>query len=544
MFELFCKTTLASPFGSKKVGIFKMWKQERIGLIIGWAFFLLFFLSGCSFSLEDLKAEKREQVRVALAAAPQTLDPRLATDANGMRIVSLLFQPLVRLGPELKLQPSAAHKWSFKNKEYLFFINKDLKFSNGRNINKEDLLFSLKEYRSKRSRLSSAFQIISHFQVLETAQDFLLKIQLKKKSAKFLQVDLPVLKILPKQEVLLAGKNFQKKPIGTGPFSFVSQNSSQIVLKARTDIPEAPRIKKVVFKIIRDELTRFQKVLKGEIDVAQSEISFQKIPYFLKKKSKFNVFRRASPSVTYLLFNLRDECLKLKHMRKALTLSIDSDLIIKHKLKGFAKRARTILNPENFFFNKNLKNFDPNFKEARRLLKNLPVACLQKRFSLKTSNTSKAINHGRVLALQLRKQGLNLKLESFEWGTFFGDVQTGRFQLALLKWVGALDPDIYRVAFHSSEVPPRGRNRGFYQNPLLDQLLDRGIITLNRKKRQLIYNKVQKIVQDEYIFIPLWHEEQIAVVKKNISNYHLGAYGDFSYLSKIFKSNSQKNGGE
>ena len=481
--------------------------------------------------------EGLQNVIVAIGSEPRTLDPRKATDANGMRIVDLLFQSLVRLGPRLEVLPSAAHSWSYKNNTYVFVIDKKLKFSNGRVLTKEDLLFSFEEYRFGKSPFSSSFDIITSVDVEEKDQNFILKIKLKKKSAKFLTSDLPVLKILPKVEVLSNGSHFQKKPVGTGPFKLESRSANQVVLKARSDVNPAPKINEVTFKVIRDDYTRFQKMLNGEIDIMQSEISFQKVGYFLDQQDDFQVFRKPSTSVTYLLINFKDPCLVEKEMREFLAFSIDRSPIIKHKLKGFARPAVTILNPNNFFFNSHLKGFSYDFQKSREIFNHLSKECRQKYFSLKTSSARTAVDHGKVLALQLKKAGLKLKIESFEWGTFYGDLNAGRFQLALLKWVGAIDPDIYRLAFHSEEHPPKGRNRGFYKNIILDQLLNRGISMMDKEKRRLIYNQVQKIIQEELVFIPLWHEEQITVARKNILNYDLSDNGDFTYLMEIIKIN-------
>ncbi|MDE0517928.1 MAG: hypothetical protein OXH36_00005 [Bdellovibrionales bacterium] len=85
---------------------------------------------------------------MALGSEPRLLDPRRATDANSMRIVDLLFHSLVRLGPRLEILPSAAQSWDYKDKVYTFIIDNNLKFSNGRKITKEDLLFSFQECRS------------------------------------------------------------------------------------------------------------------------------------------------------------------------------------------------------------------------------------------------------------------------------------------------------------------------------------------------------------------------------------------------------------
>ena len=410
---------------------------------------------------------------MALGAEPRTLDPTKATDANGMRIGELLFQSLVRLGPDGKVEPSAAHSWNYKDKVYTFLISKNLKFSNGRALAKEDILFSFEKYRSSLSPFASAFHIIESIKIHEEKNQFQLKIKLKKESAKFLSSDLTVVKLLPKQETLSAGADFNKKPIGTGPFTLESRNSGQLILKARSDTQPAPQIQKVIFKIIRDDFTRVQKMMNGEVDIAQSEISFQKVSWFLNKKSRFQVFRRPGASMTYLLINLKDLCLKQRELRQVTALSIDRQKIIQHKLKGFAHEAVTILAPDSFFFHPKIQNPAHNLQEAKRLFSLLPASCRQKSFSFKTSNTRSAMDHGHILALQLKRAGLQIHTESFEWGTFYEDLNKGRFQFALLKWVGVVDPDIYRLAFHSAELPPTGRNRSFYINPKLDKLLEK-----------------------------------------------------------------------
>ena len=224
--------------------------------------------SGFIFSLFNSKKEKqiishedakKQSVIVALGSEPRTLDPRKATDANSMRIGELLFQSLVRLGPRLEILPSAAQRWSYKDKVYTFIVGGELRFSNGRKITKEDILFSFEEYRFGNSPFSSSFEIIESVIVEEKKEHFIVKIQLKKESAKFLQSDIPVLKILPKQEMLSAGSEFQKNPIGTGPFKLKSRDSTQLILSARKDVIPASKIDEVVFKIVRDDFTPLSK---------------------------------------------------------------------------------------------------------------------------------------------------------------------------------------------------------------------------------------------------------------------------------------------
>ena len=532
-----------------------MFPKKRVAIIL----LVLCYAEGQAKSFKHVKAEQK--VVVALGSVPRSLDPRQATDANSMRLTDLLFDPLVRLGPNLQVEPALANKWTYKDKLYTFFISPHWSFSHGRKISQEDLLFSFEEY--KKGPFASALEVVESVQVRKE-KNFLeyhkkgergspikerkeekgflvLEIKLKKESSKFLRADLPIFKILPHDLARLP--DFHKKPIGTGPFKLKSQTPNQLVLhKWYQEEPQTGRgrmmsttIKEVMFKIIRDDGTRFQKMLNEELDIVQSDMPFQKIARFVNKKDRFQVFQGPGLSTTYLLMNLKDPCLKNKEMRQWLSYSIDRQKIIQYKLKGLAHPAITILSPSDPFFNPHLIPLVHNLKKAKALWNKLSKKCQQHVFSFKSSHARSAMDHGKALTIQLKRAGMHIKRESYEWGRFYSDLNEGNFQLALLKWVGVMDPDIYRVAFHSKELAPKGRNRGFYQNNQVDQLLEQGASTMAPDKRKALYHQVQKIIQKDLPFIPLWHEEQTAILRKNILNYHLSRAGDFRYLMNITK---------
>jgi len=503
-------------------------------------FSILLALSYLSFELIQISKPSNkvpgssfQNVVIALDSEPKTLDPRFATDANGMRIIDLIFQSLVEWDSHNHLRSSVAKKWSCEKKKCLFYIKKNIYFSNGRRIKAEDILFSFSEYRSEKYPFFSAFNVIHSVSVDETENHFLLIVNLKRTSGKFLTADLPVLKILPKKEVLEAGTNFHKKLIGSGPFQLKERSLGYIILQSRKNFNPPSHIDSVTFKIIRDDYTRFQKTLNGEIDIAQSVIPLGKIKRFMKNQKSFYIVRSLGISVTYLLINLKDPCLKQKEIRKALTLSINVPHIVLHKLKGFAIPANSFINPDSFFFNKAIKPASYNPEKARLLAGGF---CQKHILSLKSSNGQEVISQTQVLSRQLQKgTGISVYPESFEWGTFYEDINKGRFQLALLQWVGVIDPDIYRLAFHSKEWAPKGRNRGFYKNKTLDHLLDQGQSLMNQNKRKDIYDKVQMIIMRDMPIIPLWHQEQVSIVKKRIKGYHLKRQVDFRYLLKTLK---------
>ncbi|MCB0413620.1 MAG: ABC transporter substrate-binding protein [Bdellovibrionales bacterium] len=467
---------------------------------------------------------------VAISSEPNTMDPRFATDANGMRLAGLLFNGLVKIGPDLEIVGDAASSWTLENQTYTFNLNPDLKFSNGRSITSEDISFSIDEFKKTSCPFHSAFTNIKNSSIEQVTKDqttfFKVKLTLETYNAKFITSDLPVFKILPKKEVLELKDKFKDTLIGSGSYTLKDRSSQQIVLAANPYASEKASMKLLIFKIIKDDFTRYQKLLKGNIDIVQSDIPLDKVSEFEKRSSEFNIYKTPGLAMTYLLVNLKDPLLQEHKLRLAIARGINRSEIIQYKLEGYAKKATSILTPANPYFNSDLAEIEYDLDTAKKLIKELGLE--GKVLTLKTSNNPSSIENGKVIAHQLNKIGLEIKLQSYEWGTFYGDVKNGNYQLATMRWVGAIDPDVYRIAFHSDELPPKGRNRGFYKNKNLDQLLNEGITISDDKKRKKLYLKIQKIVHQDLPIIPLWYNEQIDVVNKRVKNYVSSKNGDFS----------------
>lgn len=491
-------------------------------------------LVGLFISCTKDEAADKNTLVVAISAQPSTLDPRIATDAIGMRLANLMFNSLVQIGPDLRVIGDAAQRWNYEDLTYTFYLHPNLSFSSGRTVTKEDILFSFEQFQSKQSPFRSALETIKDVLVEEIDGQLVVHLKLSEFSAKLLNSDLPVVKILPKPEVLAAGDDFSRQPVGSGSFVLEKQNSSEIILKARSDHPfRSPKIKNLVFKIIRDDFTRYQRTLKGSIDIVQSEIPLSRVSDFIHRSEEFEVHKYPGLSMTYILLNLNDPLLKKKTLRQAISQGINRQEIIQYKLEGFGTTATSLLTPGNPYFFTELSNPDFDPAKAKRILDDLNIE--SPKLTLKTSNNQSAVENGRVIAHQLRQIGLDVQLQSFEWATFYGDIQGGNFQMATMRWIGATDPDIYRMAFHSQEKPP-GRNRSFYANPKLDQLLEAGLHIADEKKRIDHYKKVQRMIQDDFVVIPLWYDEQVAIVNKRVQGYIPSQTGDFSPFINVSKN--------
>ena len=447
----------------------------------------------------------------ALGSAPSSVNPVKATDATGMRLVSLIYQSFVRIGKDLRPTGDLAHKWIQENGTLTFYISSDVHFSDGSQITCEDLEKSILKYQDRKCPFNSAFKNITSVECKTVNEDLLLSFHTTTDIEKFLLADLPVLKIT-------------KGDLGTGAFT-IKENKPTHSFLVRNPHHSKPQKYDIKLFYIKDDLARFLKVYKGEIDIAPNSIPFEKMRAFSDTKMK--IFEEASLSTAYLLINHKNKDLQNLDFRKKIYETLNIPELVEHRFDNHVTLAKSLLAPSHPYHSPLLEKISHS---SKTLFRN------KSQLKFKTSNTRQTRETAQIISHKLNAEKISTKLESFEWGTFYKDVKSGRYDIALMKWVGVVDPDLYNLAFHSSEFPP-GRNRGHYKNTELDKILEAGRKAPNREERFRLYSKAQDMVFKNLAIIPLWHENQIHVIHPRIQNYSLNPMGDFSSLLNLEISN-------
>jgi len=125
---------------------------------------------------------------------------------------------------------------------------------------------------------------------------------------------------------------------------------------------------------------------------------------------------------------------------------------------------------------------------------------------------------------QLAQVGIQVQIRSYDWGTFYGDIKAGRFQLYSLAWVGIKLPDIFRYVFHSQAIPPAGANRGRYRNPEVDRLIERA--------------ERENDLHRDLPYVPLWYEDNVVALRAAVRGYILTGDGNFDGLIQAHKEDA------
>jgi len=275
------------------------------------------------------------------------------------------------------------------------------------------------------------------------------------------------------------------------------------------------------------------KLLSGEIDLLQGELP-QELIAWLRERPSLRVERTRGDTFSYIGFNLRDAASGDARVRAAVAHAIDRNAIIRYLYRGMARPAESLLPPEHWAGNAHLPAdaYDP--AASRRLLQEAgygPDRPLQLEF--RTSTNPRSLRLAAILQQQLHEAGIEASIRSYDWGTFFGDIKAGRFQMYSLSWVGLKMPDVFRYIFHSESTPPAGANRGRLDDLRVDELIEKAENTPDLDTQADIYKHLQERLHALRPYVPLWYEDNVLVIRRVLEGYAPAADGNYDDLAGI-----------
>ncbi|GAB4337760.1 MAG: glutathione ABC transporter substrate-binding protein [Calditrichia bacterium] len=494
--------------------------MNRKGFLLGIILFAA-VLAGCGSDNSS-----RNILRVALFDNPTNLDPRTYSDVASYRVIEQIYDSLIKLDSTGTPQPFLAESWKFTADTLLEFkIRRGVRFHDGVPLTAHDVAFTFRSVMDPALNAPSrkSFEVI---RAITVPDSYRVVFHLK-------QVYAPILSnlemgIVPKHLAEKDPKILQRQPVGSGPFKFVRWKTDAFVeLRKNADYWSGPaKIDGILIKILPEATTRVLALENDEIDFLMNEFPENYLERF-RKNPKLKIQMKSGSNYVYLGLNLRNRYLSVKKVRQAIAHAIDVKGIIRNLHGGIYQPARSLLHPRHWAYQPGLPEYQYDPSLAKRLLEEAgfpdpdgdgPHA----RFRLvyKCTDKQKSRQKAQVIQSYLKAVGIDLEIQSYEWGTFFDDIQNGRFDMYSLTWVGVYEPDLYYRLFHSENIGV-GANRGAFKNPEVDRLIEAAQGTLDQQKRKALYGQIQKILAEELPYISLWYETNIAVMQKRVVGFEL-----------------------
>lgn len=428
-----------------------------------------------------------------------------AMDEHG-EINLLLFNGLTAHDADDNIVPGLAKKWEYDAETctYTFHIRDGIQWHDGEKFTADDVKFTIEAIMDPENGSENApnYEDVEEITVID---DSTVSFRLSEPNVAFLEY--MTMAILPKH--LLEGENMQESdffraPVGTGPYKLESWDEGQSIVLTKNEnyYLGAPKIDKVIFKIVPDDNAQAMQLESGELDLALLD---PKNAQNFKEKDGFTCYDMTTADYRGILFNFaNDYWTKNRDIIPAVCYSIDRQAIIDSVLLGEGMPAYSPLQ-RNIYNNENVEHYDYNPEKAQEILE--AAGCTRNSdgfyerdgeeigFVISVmSGEQDRIDIAQAAAQQLRETGINCTVEipaQMDWGG----------QMAcLIGWGSPFDADDHTYKVFGTD---KGANYSSYSNEKVDEYLSLARQSDDPEVRKEYYGKFQEELAEDpaYAFI-------------------------------------------
>ncbi|ACY31552.1 ABC transporter substrate-binding protein [Comamonas thiooxydans] len=391
---------------------------------------------------------KKDSVTLAMTLEPPGLDPTAGAASSIAEVVLYnVFETLTKINSDGSVSPLLAESWEVSPdlKTYTFRLRKDVKFQNGEPFNAAAVKFSFDRAaadkstnKDKRTFANLSTKVADEHTVVLTNQeidpDFL-----------FMMGQATSIVVEPKSATTNASK-----PVGTGPYKLAAwAKGASVTLTAWPGYRSAQsiRIKRAVFRFIPDPAAQVAALLAGDVD-AFPRVSPRSVPQF-KANARFQVVVSNSRAKTILAINNARKPLSDIRVRRAIAAAIDRKAVIAGAADGYGVPIGSYYVPTAFGYvdTTGVNPFD--LEKAKALMAEAGVKT-PLTLTMTLPPAPYARQGGELIAAQLAKIGIQLKLQNVEWAQWLSGTYTNKnYDLTMISHVEPFDlgnfakPDYY-----------------------------------------------------------------------------------------------------
>jgi len=491
---------------------------------------------------------------VGLSGDATSLNPVIATDGQSYIVEWPIFDSLLELDATLNVRPLLAESWEVSKDglSYTFKLKKGVRWHDGKPFTARDVAFTFYSVLDPRVTTPhrAYFDALVGFPELtakdnpkrpeelpvrpiEVVDEHTVRFRLRYPSGSFLAVLVnPRAGIVP--EHLLKGvdlntADFNRKPVGTGPFKFVEwRRGERLVMEANEQYHGGrPALNRLIFRIIPDAVVLLQELKAGGVDFIENPPLTEVAR--LKQTAGLKVLVADNTSYTYVGWRQDLAPFNDLRVRRALNHAVDVPSIIKEVLQGYAAIATGQFPPASWAFDPSVKPYayDPN--RAKALLaeagfKPGPDGILVKdgkrfSFSIRHDQANQSVKDTAVIVQEyLKRVGVEATLEPLDWPTFVKKLFASEFEGIVVAWTNHHDPDPFAYTiWHSSQW--KGRNFAHYKNPRVDELLEQARRTAVVAERKRAYAEFSRVLMEDAPYVFLYFQQQVYVTRQGYEGF-------------------------
>ncbi|HEY2991541.1 MAG TPA: ABC transporter substrate-binding protein [Methylomirabilota bacterium] len=456
---------------------------------------------------------RRGEIIAGLSERMLTLDPANHYSISSTSVLRHVYDPLVDVTNDDKFVPALAESWrATSNTAWRFTLRRGVSFHDGTPFTADSVVFTLKRVRDN-TKLIKSF-VYQDIEDVQKDGDYAVTVTTKRPFGS-LPAHLTMLGMLPPG----AGAHedaFFTKPAGTGPFRFVSwTHGDHVELAANPKYWKAgiPKVDKLTVRFIPELSTRVAALRAGEIHVIDRV--WPDMVQTLRATPGVKVLDTPAIEAQRWHFQLARDSVKDPRVRKAVSLAIDRNVIIKDLLLGYARPVVCPV-PPGLLGHTNLgqKPYDP--EKARQLLKQAGATNLTLDFVLMKDLYPKQLEIAQAVAAMLGDVGIKVNIRNLEIATAREQRTAGNYDLFFSGWAQMPhDPDWY---FGQWFTKAGAEKLTRFSDPRVEQLIAEGRVP-DPKVRQQKYEEIDRLLWEDEPEIWPYYTVAIYAISDKLRNF-------------------------
>lgn len=483
-------------------------------------------------ALLALNSAEAREITVAVFNNFSTLDSWDANDNLSRTASSSIYEGLYRFDTTLTPRPQLAESYEVSpdGLVYTFKLRRGVKFHDGSDFNAQAVKLNFDRGMNPNSGLTRR-TFFSFVDKVETPDDFTVRFTLKKPTAGFIArlSNGTATMICPS---LLARADSKRvtayEACGTGPYMlkrFSPAEELHVVKNPNYRVAGLPKLDGIRWVPVPENASRAMMLQTGEAQFI-TPVPFEQMAV-LEKDPELTILKSPSVVTRYISFNQTKKPFDDIRVRKAISLAINRNALIKVAYNGYAVPSTGYLPPQ-IEGGVDFGPFPTDVKKARELLKEAGYPNGFKTSIWAGYNDGKSLKTLQFLQQQLAQIGIRAETRALEAGqrTLIYGAKTpeeSQHEMYVIGWTNsAAEPDWgLRPLLDSRSMPPALNNESYYRNPKVDALFDQAVAETNVEKRIALYKELQELVHADQPWAPLAFEMVTGGASKHLKNFRL-----------------------
>lgn len=491
-----------------------------------------------------------------------SLDPAFARNPQNIWPIHQLFNGLVQLDKNLRIQPDIAQRWEIDSTGliYTFYLQKNVNFHThrvfGENKNRpvvaSDFTHSFDRLRDVAVGSPGGW-VLQHVHDYKALNDSIFQIRLKQKFPAFLGIlTMQYCAVVPIEGTEFYGKDFGRNPIGTGPFRFQKwQEEVKLILRKNPNYFEKdaqgqqlPYLEAIAISLIPDIQSEFMLFTQGKLDFLNSIDSSYKDNLLTSEgelqpdyEDKIRMQKGPYLNTEYigLYLDTPHTLLQSQKIRQALAMGFDREKMIAYLRNSIGFPANGGFIPKGLPGHQSNSLVRFSLERAKQLVAEFHQENPNIPLSLRLATDSNYLDLCEFLQSEWTKLGLEVQIDLMPTATLRQAKASGKLQAFRASWIADYpDAENYLSLFYSENFSPSGPNYTHFSNLQFDALYKKALGTTEIEQRKLLYQEMDKIIKEQAPIIPLYYDQAIRFTQKNISGLEMNPTNllELKYLKK------------